>query len=86
MPGAIAIPTLQMAVAFLDANDFIIVPRPNMFDTGSHCISWKYELWCSDNYMESEEEYPSREEAVEAAIKRVLTEEFDYKGELPQPK
>lgn len=76
MEGALAIPTHQMAMAWLrEVHNIFIVIEPHMYDyINEKNSSYVISLWQGDNYSENitSKDYPTYEEAVEAALKYSL--------------
>lgn len=74
--GVISCPTLQMAMKWLieEKNIFIVI-EPHDYDyINEKSKSFSYSLWIGDNYYEyiESKDYPSYEEAIEAALKYCL--------------
>lgn len=74
--GVISCPTIQMAMKWLreEKNIFIVI-EPHAYDyINEKNKSYAYSLWVNDNYYEyiESKNYPSYEEAVEAALKYCL--------------
>lgn len=69
-------PTHQMAMAWLrEEKNIFIVTEPHAYDyVNEKNKSYSCSLWVGDNYYEyiESKNYPSYEEAVEAALKYVL--------------
>lgn len=69
-------PTHQMAMAWLrEVHNIFIVIEPNLYDyINEKNSSYMCSLWQGDNYYEKllSKDFPSYEEAVEAALKYVL--------------
>ena len=71
-PTAILCPTHQMAMKFLRKKDVIIVIQPEYFNAESKCSAWGCDIWVNDNYKKVQGDFPSFEEAVNAALKYSL--------------
>jgi len=70
--GAIAAPTLQMAIKWLrEIHHIIFVFKPSYF-SGDECTYWTYERWCGDNFDGEVLSFKTYEEAVDAALKDSL--------------
>ena len=74
--GVISCPTIQMAMKWLreEKNIFIVI-EPHAYDyINEKNKSYECSLWVGDNYYEyiESKDYPSYEEAVEAALKYCL--------------
>ena len=74
--GVISCPTIQMAMKWLreEKNIFIVI-EPHAYDyINEKNKSYACSLWVNDNYYEyiESKNYPSYEEAVEAALKDCL--------------
>lgn len=65
-------PTHQMAMKWLRGKGIIIVIQPEYFNVESKCSAWGCDIWVDDNYEKLQGDFPSYEEAVEAALKYVL--------------
>lgn len=72
MEGALAIPTHQMAIAWLRTKHIIIVVQPEYFNADAICSYWGVDIWADDNYEKLQGDFPIYEEAVEAALKYSL--------------
>ena len=76
MEGALAIPTYQMAMAWLrEVHNVFIVIEPHAYDyINEKNSSYATSLWQGDNYYENitSKYYPTYEEAVEATLKYSL--------------
>lgn len=74
--GVISCPTLQMAMKWLrEEKSTLIVIEPHDYDyINEKSKSFSYSLWVGDNYYEyiESKDYPSYEEAIEAALKYCL--------------
>lgn len=74
--GVISCPTLQMAMKWLrEEKNTLIVIEPHDYDyINEKSKSFSWSLWAGDNYYEHIEskDYPSYEEAIEAALKYCL--------------
>lgn len=72
----ISAPTHQVAMAWLrEKKNIFIIIEPHLYDyVNERNISYVCSIWVGDNYYENLEsrDYPSYEEAVEAAIKYSL--------------
>jgi len=68
----IAAPTHQMAMKWLREKHIIIVVQPEYFNGGAECSYWGVDIWADDNYEKLQGDFPSYEEAVEAALKYSL--------------
>ena len=68
----IARPTHQMALRWLRENNIIITPQPEYFSC-DRCKSWGIDIWAFDNYEKLPGDFPTYEQAVEAALKYCLT-------------
>ena len=68
------IPTIthQMAMAWLRTKHIIIVVQPEYFNTDGTCSYWGVDIWADDNYEKLQGDFPSYEQAVEAALKYCL--------------
>lgn len=65
-------PTHQMAMKWLrEVHKLFIVIEPEYFEAG-RVIAYDFSVWCGDNYKHYFKDYPTFEEAVEAALKHVL--------------
>ena len=64
--------THQMAMKWLREKDVIIVIQPEYFNVESKCSAWGVDIWADDNYEKLQGDFPSYEEAVEAALKYSL--------------
>ena len=71
-----AAPTHQMAMAWLrEVHNIFIVIEPHMYDyINEKNLSYVISLWQGDNYSENitSKDYPTYEQAVEAALKYSL--------------
>lgn len=69
------IPTVTQALAmkWLRGNNIIIIPQPEYFSCDK-CESWGIDIWAGNNYEKSLLDFPTYEEAVEAALKWCPTE------------
>lgn len=65
-------PTHQMAIAWLRTKHIIIVVQPEYFNADGICSYWGVDIWADDNYEKLQDDFPSYEEATEAALKYVL--------------
>ena len=65
-------PTHQMAMKWLREKDIIIIIQPEYFNIESKCSAWGVDIWAGDNYEKLQGDFPSYEEAVEAALKYSL--------------
>ena len=65
-------PTQQMAMKWLRTKHIIIVVQPEYFNADGICSYWGVDIWAGDNYEKLQGDYPSYEEAVEAALKYTL--------------
>lgn len=65
--------THQLAMKWLRKRDIIIVIVPAYFNS-EQCASWDIDIWVDGDYNHPFEDYPTYEEAVEAALKYCLTE------------
>lgn len=65
-------PTHQMAMAWLRTKHIIIVVQPEYFNADGICSYWGVDIWADDNYEKLQGDFPSYEEATEAALKYVL--------------
>lgn len=65
--------THQMAMKWLRERHVIIVIVPAYFN-GEQYVSWDIDIWVDDNYHHIYKDFPTFEEAVEAALKYCLTE------------
>ena len=65
-------PTHQMAMAWLRTKPIIIVVQPEYFNADGICSYWGVDIWADDNYEKLQGDFPSYEEAVEAALKYSL--------------
>ena len=65
-------PTHQMAIAWLRTKHIIIVVQPENFNAEGICSYWGVDIWADDNYEKLQGDFPSYEEATEAALKYVL--------------
>lgn len=63
--------THQLAMKWLRERHVIIVIVPAYFNS-EQCVSWDIDIWAGDNYEHPFEDYPTYEEAVEAALKYAL--------------
>ena len=72
MEGALAIPTHQMATAWLRTKHIIIVVQPEYFNADGICSYWGVDIWADDNYEKLQGDFPTYEEAVEASLKYSL--------------
>ena len=74
--GVISCPTLQMAMKWLiEEKNILIVIEPHDYDyINEKSKSFSWSLWIGGNYYECIEskDYPSYEEAIEAALKYCL--------------
>ena len=74
--GVISCPTIQMAMKWLrEEKHIVIVIEPHAYDyINEKNKSYACSLWVDDNYYEyiESKNYPSYEEAVEAALKYCL--------------
>lgn len=69
----ISCPTQSLVLKWLrEKHHIIISPKPNSFYGGMECRSWSYDIWADDNFEEYNKDYPTYEDAVEAAIKYCL--------------
>lgn len=59
--------THQMALRWLRENNIIITPQPEYFSC-DRCKSWGIDIWAFDNYKKLPGDFPTYEEAVEAAL------------------
>lgn len=68
------IPTIthQMAIAWLRTKHIIIVVQPEYFNADGICSYWGVDIWADDNYEKLQDDFPSYEEATEAALKYSL--------------
>ena len=65
--------THQMAMKWLrEEKNIIIVIQPEYFNAESICFAFGCDIWCNDNYEKLQGDFPSHEEAVEAALKYCL--------------
>lgn len=60
-------PTHQMAMKWLRENNIIITPQPEYFSC-DRCESWGIDIWAFGNYKKLPGDFPTYEEAVEAAL------------------
>ena len=65
-------PTHQMAMKWLRKNHIILVVQPEYFNAGSECSYWGVDIWADDNYEKIQGDFPTYEQAVEAALKYCL--------------
>ena len=65
-------PTHQMAWKWLREKHIIMVVQPEYFNGGAECSYWGVDIWADDNYEKLQGDFPSYEEAVEAALKYSL--------------
>lgn len=65
-------PTHQMAMAWLRTKHIIIVVQPEYFNADGTCSYWGVDIWVDDNYEKLQGDFPTYEEAVEAALKYCL--------------
>lgn len=92
-------PTLQMAMKWLrEVYHIIIVPQPLSFNKVKDCLcdNWVYSLWIGDNLevdesLRNQTNYPTYEEACEAAIKYCLknlinNEDEEEESDISVPK
>lgn len=64
-------PTHQMAMKWLREKNIIIVVQPEYFNV-ERCSYWGYDIWVNDNYEKLQGDFPTYEDAVEAALKYSL--------------
>jgi hypothetical protein len=75
--GNTSAPTHQMAMKWLrEVHNIIIVIEPHSYNPiKEKTSSYNFSIWCGDNYEHPfTTNYPSYEDAVEAALKYCLTE------------
>lgn len=70
--GWLSCPTHQMAMKWLREKDVIIVIQPEYFNVESKCSAWGVDMWADDNYEKLQGDFPTYEQATEAAIKYAL--------------
>ena len=68
----IALPTHQMAMAWLREKHIVIVIQPEYFNADSIVSYWGCDIWIDDNYERLQGDFTSYEEAIEAALKYCL--------------
>lgn len=66
-------PTHQMAMKWLRKNNIIVTPQPEYFSCDK-CETWGIDIWADDNYEKLSGDFPTYEQAVDAALKYCLTE------------
>ena len=71
-PYEYSVPTHQMVMKWLREKHIIIVVQPEYFNAGEECSYWGVDMWVGDNYEKLQGDFPSYEEAVEAALKYCL--------------
>ena len=64
-------PTHQMAMKWLRKNNIIVIPQPEYFSCDK-CESWVIDIWADDNYERLPGNFPTYEQAVDAALKYSL--------------
>lgn len=64
--------THQLAMKWLRENNIIITPQPEYFSC-DRCKSWDIDIWVDGDYNHPFEDFPTYEDAVEAALKYCLT-------------
>ena len=65
--------THQLAMKWLRENNIIITPQPEYFSC-DRCESWGIDIWAFSNYEKLPVDFPTYEDAVEAALKYCLIE------------
>lgn len=72
-PISIMCPTHQMAMKWLRERHIIIVIVPTYFNN-EQCAYWDIDIWVDGDYKHPFEDYPTYEQAADAALKFCLTE------------